>query len=126
RATRSNVGVFTPWSPYAPAWGYDQSSAITNRMFGAFCASVFFWEQPVAKAEAAATPVPRKSRLDRTIFMFGNAITMQRPNLSVLVRQIGRQTALSLTLCGIGRRPLPIAGRPSGLGALLERIGHAD
>src|SRR3954467_6765035 len=34
RATRSNVGVSMTASPYTPACGQDQSSAIASRMLG--------------------------------------------------------------------------------------------
>src|SRR5688572_24456802 len=63
-ATRSNVGVFTALSPYAPAWPNDQSSAMQNTMFGR---SSRFWRmandclaKAVAAAEAPATFMKRR------------------------------------------------------------------
>ena len=61
RATRSKAGVRTIGSPFAPAWAYDWSSEMQNRMFGR-CGGE---EALVLAGIAAANLAPA---LDRSLF----------------------------------------------------------
>jgi len=67
RAIRSKVGVLTTGSPYAPAWGQPQSSAMANKMLGRFAGSSCL--QPVNR-----TPANRKLVKIRFFLSIGEGI----------------------------------------------------
>ena len=58
RATRSNPGVLIQRQPYAPAWPYDQSSEITNKMFGRFASSARTGQRLTTSRQGGRRTIP--------------------------------------------------------------------